>query len=280
MKIEIGTIGYNHVHEKDFTANFPKGPGSYLFLLIKTNSIFTITKRNKSQEKAYEKLQKQKINVTKNSFIILNPETCVSYKGENGKYIDDWFFFWINDDDKNEMLSNGIQFDTPIFLNNIDELSNLIHKIAFEHFSGDSFHNEIEENYINIFFHLLFRIIKTNETISPQTLLAKNDRITYLRTRIYQNPSFFENIDDIATFVNLSKSGLQHLYKSIFGHGIMLDIITARIEKAKEYLLNTNLTISEISSKCGYTSDIHFMRQFKQITKETPTEYRRKQKGL
>lgn len=266
MKIEIGSIGYNHIHEKDFVSNFPKGPGSYLFLLIKTNTVFYINKK--------------KINATKNSYIIVNPATCISYKAENDKYIDDWIFFWINNKDKKEMINNGIQFDIPVFLNNIDELSTLIHKIAFEHFSGDTFHKEIEKNYINIFFHLLFRIIKTNKTISPQTLSAKNDRITYLRTRIYQDPSFFESIDDIATFVNLSKSGLQHLYKSLFGHGIIQDIITARIEKAKDYLLNTNLTISEISSKCGYTSDIHFMRQFKKVTAETPSEYRKRSNGF
>ena len=38
MAIEVGSIGYNHRHEKDYCAQFPEGPGAYLFLLVKSDS--------------------------------------------------------------------------------------------------------------------------------------------------------------------------------------------------------------------------------------------------
>ena len=96
MAIEIGSIGYNHVHEKDYCAHFPEGPGAYLFLLVKSNSIFTI--KGKTQE------------VLRNSYLLLNPKTPCFYKGAKVNYVDDWFFFWLSDDDKVTLIKNGIVF--------------------------------------------------------------------------------------------------------------------------------------------------------------------------
>ena len=46
------------------------------------------------------------------------------------------------------------------------------------------------------------------------------------------------------------------------------------IEKAKELLSRSELTIAEIAEKCGYKTEFHFMRQFKQKTSLTPTQFR------
>lgn len=260
MAIEIGTIGYNHIHDKDFVANFPSGPGAYLFLLIKANSIFTIAKKN--------------YKVQKKSYVIINPKTKVTYKGEKDNYVDDWFFFWINEEDKKIFIEWGIEFDKPVNLGSIDELSKIIQKISYEHFSGDKFHKEIKQEYTRILFFQLSRLISSRIELSPSAFSSKNDRIIYLRTRIFENPAYFKNIDEMAYYINISRSGLQHQYTSIFGHGIMEDVITARIEIAKKYLKETNLTLSEIGTKCGYKTEYHFMRQFKEYIGLTPTEFR------
>ncbi len=143
-----------------------------------------------------------------------------------------------------------------------------------EHFSGDKFHTEIKQEYTKIFFHQLSRLICSKSKLSPKAFLSKNDRITYLRTRIFENPAYFNNIDEMAYYINLSRSGLQHQYTSLFGHGIMEDVIAARIEMAKKFLKETDLTVSEIGTKCGYKTEFHFMRQFKEYTDFTPTEFR------
>ena len=260
MAIEIGSIGYNHVHEKDYCAQFPEGPGAYLFLLVKSNSIFTIN------GKMHE--------VLRNSYLLLNPKTPCFYKGVKVNYVDDWFFFWLSDDDKATLIKNGIVFDCPVYLEEVEELSALIHRIAFEHFSVDKFHTEIKNNYTQIFFYQLARIVNSKEKVSNNLLSSKNEKLTYLRTKLFQDPLYFNSVDEMAGFMNLSRSGFQHLYTSVFGHSVMKDVISGRIEKAKEYLRSSNLTILEISSKCGYKSEYHFMRQFKNLTGFTPTEFR------
>ena len=55
-----------------------------------------------------------------------------------------------------------------------------------------------------------------------------------------------------------------------------LDYLTLlRVEKAKELLASTNLTIRDISVQVGYYDSGSFIRRFKQVTGETPQQYRR-----
>lgn len=261
MNINIGIIGYNYNHEPDFKMDKPEGPGAYLFLLVKSNAIFYINgKRNL---------------VKKNSYVLLQPKTPCMYQGANEIYEDDWFFFNMTDEEKSELLEKGLVFDTPVFLGNIEEISSLIHQISYNHFSADIYHEEIKILLTSVLFLKTAQQAKLKIIQSPDVLASKNDRLTYLRTRLFEEPALFSDIDEMADFMNLSRSGFQHLYSHTFGVSVIRDVIKGRIEKAKSLLSRTNFSITEISNKCGYKSEFHFMRQFKKETGLTPTEFRR-----
>ncbi|MFH1640502.1 MAG: AraC family transcriptional regulator, partial [Candidatus Omnitrophota bacterium] len=51
-----------------------------------------------------------------------------------------------------------------------------------------------------------------------------------------------------------------------------------KIEEAKNLLIKTGYTVEQISEKLGYENPESFIRQFKKITKKTPSVFRRKQK--
>ena len=261
MNINIGAIGYNYTHEEDFKMDRPEGPGAWLFLLVKSNAIFYINgKRNL---------------VKKNSYVLLQPKTPCLYQGANENYEDDWFFFNMTDEEKSELLEKGLVFDTPVFLGNIEEISSLIHQISYNHFSADIYHEEIKILLTSVLFLKTAQQAKLKIIQSPDVLASKNDRLTYLRTRLFEEPALFSGIDEMADFMNLSRSGFQHLYSHTFGVSVIHDVIKGRIEKAKSLLSQTNFSITEISTKCGYKSEFHFMRQFKKETGLTPTEFRR-----
>lgn len=261
MAITIGSIGHNHRHEKGFFSELPDGPGACLFLLIKSPALFTI------KGKTY--------SVSENSYVMLNSDTPCTYRSFKGIYIDDWFYFNLDKEDRDFFSSNNIVFDQPEPLNEIEDLSSLIHQIAYELFSADPYHKEIQNNLSQIFFYKLARVINSKNAVSPDVLASKNEKLTYLRSQLFQNPLLFSNIDEMADFMNLSRSGFQHLYNSVFGHSVIKDVISGRIEFSKDLLANSKYTISEIAAKCGYRTEYHFMRQFKQITGFTPTEYRK-----
>lgn len=54
----------------------------------------------------------------------------------------------------------------------------------------------------------------------------------------------------------------------------MSDIINARMERAKQLLITTNLSIKEIAERCGYSNEYGFMKRFKMQFGKTPTQYR------
>ena len=261
MNINIGAIGYNYTHEEDFRMDRPEGPGAWLFLLVKSDAIFYINgKRNL---------------VKKHSYVLLQPKTPCMYQGAKENYEDDWFFFNMTEEDKTELLERGIVFDSPVFLGSTEEISSLIHQISYNHFSADIYHEEIKILLTSVLFLKTAQQAKLKIIQSPDVLASKNDRLTYLRTRLFEEPALFSGIDEMAAYMNLSRSGFQHLYSHTFGVSVIHDVIKGRIEKAKSFLSKSNFSITEISNKCGYKSEFHFMRQFKKETGLTPTEFRR-----
>ena len=261
MNINIGAIGYNYTHEEDFRMDRPDGPGAWLFLLVKSDAIFYINgKRNL---------------VKKHSYVLLQPKTPCMYQGAKENYEDDWFFFNMTEEDKTELLERGIVFDSPVFLGSTEEISSLIHQISYNHFSADIYHEEIKILLTSVLFLKTAQQAKSKIIQPPDVLAGKNDRLTYLRTRLFEEPALFSGIDEMAAYMNLSRSGFQHLYSHTFGVSVIHDVIKGRIEKAKSFLSKSNFSITEISNKCGYKSEFHFMRQFKKETGLTPTEFRR-----
>jgi len=80
----------------------------------------------------------------------------------------------------------------------------------------------------------------------------------------------------MAADVSMSRSYFQHIYREVFGVSCMTDVISGKIEKAKEILSETACTVSQVAAMCGYENEEHFMRQFKKIVGVTPTGYRKK----
>ncbi len=100
------------------------------------------------------------------------------------------------------------------------------------------------------------------------------DRLCRVRDEMRREPERDWDIDTISSEVHISRSHLQKSYRSCFGSSIMDELIHFRIEKAKELLVTTELTVTEISGRCGYSSYCYFTKQFRKAAGETPSEYR------
>jgi ggdef domain len=110
--------------------------------------------------------------------------------------------------------------------------------------------------------------------ISENSANPQFEKLCMLRSKIKKDPAYPWNISDIADSLYLSKSYLQKIYKSFFNKSIIEEMIGFRIEKAKRLLIETDLTVTEISKQCGYSSYNYFVRQFRMSEEISPTEYR------
>ena len=82
-------------------------------------------------------------------------------------------------------------------------------------------------------------------------------------------------IDNICSAVNMSKYYFCRQFKYYTGQTVMEYVLNTRIVLAKGELEATDVPVSQISEKCGFSSVSYFCRVFKEATGCTPLQYRR-----
>ena len=109
--------------------------------------------------------------------------------------------------------------------------------------------------------------------------MATNDLLTNFENildKYFTNDSDFTlpTVEKLATELNVSSSYLSDMLRSLTGQNTQQHIHDKLIEKAKEILTNTNLTVSEIAYQLGFEYSQSFSKLFKSKTNLTPIEYR------
>lgn len=82
------------------------------------------------------------------------------------------------------------------------------------------------------------------------------------------------DVTAIARAAGLSRSQLTRTYVKYLGIGPAERLRQLRIEKAREMLRGSTLSIKQIAHVCGFTCPNHFCRVFQQVTGGTPTSFR------
>jgi LacI family transcriptional regulator len=84
------------------------------------------------------------------------------------------------------------------------------------------------------------------------------------------------SIDDVLEHVMVSRSALQRLFRKELGK-TMLDAITGvRIQRVKELLAESDLTLTEIADRAGFAYVEYLSTRFRRQTGHSPIAYRRK----
>ncbi len=93
----------------------------------------------------------------------------------------------------------------------------------------------------------------------------------------YIDDHFCENISlqEVADNINISKNYLCDIFKKETGVTFMNYVTGLRIEKAKEYLRDTDMKMYEVSDAVGYNDYAYFSQIFKKNTGVTLSAYRR-----
>lgn len=89
----------------------------------------------------------------------------------------------------------------------------------------------------------------------------------------YEDPMI--GLYSISEWLGISNTYLSTSFKKQYGVGIVQYINQLRIEKAKRMILNTEYSMKEIAFRVGFTSDMTFIRVFKQFENMTPGKYKK-----
>ena len=128
---------------------------------------------------------------------------------------------------------------------------------------------ESEEELNNILNSLCENICEFLVSEDKDELLCK--------IKEYMNNNYTRNelsLIEMADYFDITPQYLSNYFKNKEGENIIDYITNLRIQKAKNLLENTDLTIKEIISQIGYLDASSFNRKFKKLTGYTPGEYR------
>jgi transcriptional regulator GlxA family with amidase domain len=82
------------------------------------------------------------------------------------------------------------------------------------------------------------------------------------------------SVDELAETVQLSPSRLRHLFKHETGTSLMRHLRNLRMERAKDLLETTFLSVKEVAARGGIASVSHFVRDFEKTYGHAPTTHR------
>ena len=82
------------------------------------------------------------------------------------------------------------------------------------------------------------------------------------------------SLDDVSGIVNISPYYFSKIFKEETGENFIEYVTKVRIEKAKEFLAQPDISIKEAGIRSGYTDPNYFSRIFKKQTGMTPSEYK------
>ncbi|MBT31744.1 MAG: AraC family transcriptional regulator [Thalassobius sp.] len=147
-------------------------------------------------------------------------------------------------------------------------------KLPIDDFSQDIIISQIELllNYSNRFYKRQFITRKAVNSDILQKL--ENYLDEYLKNE-QALTNGIPTVQALADIVNLSPSYLSDMLRSLIGRNAQQFIHDKLIEKAKELLSTTNLSIAEIAYQLGFEYSQSFSRLFKTKTDLSPIEFRK-----
>lgn len=83
------------------------------------------------------------------------------------------------------------------------------------------------------------------------------------------------NRNDIARYIYMNPEYLSKLFKKETGTGLAEYIVAEKMKRAKSYLTSTQLPVSVIAGKLGYSNFSFFAKTFKKSTGLLPNDYRK-----
>ena len=81
-------------------------------------------------------------------------------------------------------------------------------------------------------------------------------------------------MDDVSREVDISPYYFSKVFKDETGVNFIEYLTNLRIERAKELLRNSDMSIKQICSEAGYSDPNYFSRIFRKNVGVTPTEYK------
>ncbi len=117
-------------------------------------------------------------------------------------------------------------------------------------------------------------IIKFSELVFDMRDIKHADAIQGAMQYVRENFQKKISLDDAAAHVNLSPSYLSKLFKKELDQNFNNYLNLVRVEKSKNYLVNTEVPLIDIAGMCGFEDQSYFSKVFKKFAGSSPGKFR------
>ena len=117
-------------------------------------------------------------------------------------------------------------------------------------------------------------IVKFSELVFDMRDIKHADAIQGAMQYVRENYQNKLSLDETAERVNLSPSYLSKLFKKELNQNFNAYLNQVRVEKSKNYLLNTDIPLIDIAGMCGFEDQSYFSKVFKKFTGSSPGKFR------
>lgn len=198
--------------------------------------------------------------------LIVHPDFLLNYP--LAAKIKQYGFFSYTANEALHLSSKEREIIISIFENIEDELQNRL-----DDFTQDVIISQIESllNYSNRFYKRQFL---TRKSVNIDLLQKMEQLLDDCFNNAKALNQGIPTVQYLADKLNLSPNYLSDMLRNLTGQNAQQHIQNRLIEKAKEVLSSTQLSISEIAYELGFEHTQSFSRLFKNKTKQTPLEFR------
>lgn len=252
---EISSLRHFYPEQNGFTINRKNGHEQYTFLHFATSVEIVIG----------------------DELVRARPHACVIFQPHTPQYfhateplVHDWIHFFSVPDGYFESLS--LQTDTLYYPKSSDFITELTREMEENFFAKSFAREELLQLKLRELFIRLSRAIHAEPDL---TLDEEQTASLYaVRREMFLRLNETWTVEKMAKYCGVSASRFFVLYRTLFKTSPINDLIIARINNAKNALAESGTSIKNIAQNLSYSNPNHFIRQFKQFTGMTPTEYR------
>jgi AraC-like DNA-binding protein len=211
-------------------------------------------------------------HITTNQGFMIFPDQITTYIADNEV---PWEYVWLEFDGlrvRTILESSGFTKDSPVYhaksISLREEMMKEMMYITRNH-DAPPFH------IIGHMYLFLDYLVRSSSGI--QITQGSKLRDFYIHEAMNFIEHNFQNdisVEDIAKACGLNRSYFGKIFKDALGRSPQEFLMKYRMTKAAELLKLTKLSIGDISSAVGYSSQLHFSRAFKNIYGISPSEWR------
>lgn len=125
---------------------------------------------------------------------------------------------------------------------------------------------------MSVFIHYAAR----REAVKDSHMVYAEKACDYINT----NYSYPITIEDVASYVGISRSHLFRSFQMYLQQSPKEYLIDFRIKKARHLLRETSLSVAAIAYSVGFENNLYFSKVFKSRMKMSPSDYRKEQLSM